>query len=92
MMKTPTELRVATALASLGIVRFPIMLSSQPWLALSGTRQEADIIAADLISPTSPPQVAMTELGSDVKKVTWRYLDTGKLAGPTACLCRCLDG
>merc|ERR1719264_451981 len=65
IMKTPTKLRVATAAVFLGIVRSPILLSSQRWLLWSRTRQEA-------VSPspsTSPPQVAMTGLGSDVKNV-----------------------
>merc|ERR1719264_25911 len=64
-MKTPTKLRVATALSLLGIVRFPILLSSQRWLLSSRTRQEAVVSPP----PPLPPQVAMTGLGSDVKNV-----------------------
>jgi len=76
MMKMPTELRVATALYPLGIVRSPILLSSQRWLLWSRTRQEAVINP-----PTIPPQVAMTGLGFDVKIVTWSYLSAGRSGG-----------
>merc|ERR1719264_1490817 len=76
-MKTPTKLRVATALRFLGIVRSPILLSSQRWLLWSRTRQEA------VRSPPStlPPQVAMTGLGSDVKNVVCSSLLAGRGGG-----------
>ena len=77
MMKTPTDLRVATAALYLGLVRSPILLSSQRWELWSRTRQEAVVV----IPATSPPQVAMTGLGSDVKNVTWSFLLTGKSGG-----------
>merc|ERR550532_3191461 len=65
MMKMPTKLRVATAAFLLGIVRFPILLSSHRWLLSSRTRQEA----VSSPPPPVPPQVARTGLGSDVKNV-----------------------
>ena len=76
MMKTPTELRVATALFLLGIVRFPNLLSSQRWLLWSRTRQEAETLYA-----ASPPQVAMTGLGPDVKNVVCSSLPVGRGGG-----------
>ena len=82
MMKTPTELRVATAALLLGIVRFPILLSSQRWLILSRTRQEAVLVLAlPLPGRTIPPQVAMTGSGSDVKNVVWLSLPAGRSGG-----------
>jgi len=53
------SLSVAAAPSTLGIVRFPILLSSQRWLIGSSTRQEA----------VSPLQVATRGEGSDVKNV-----------------------
>ena len=76
IMKTPTKLRVATALFLLGIVRSPILLSSQRWLLWSRTRQEAVSYP-----PTYPPHVAMTGLGSDVKNVVWQDLAAGRGGG-----------
>ena len=75
-MKTPTELRVATALSFLGLVRFPILLSSQRFLLLSRTRQDAVVRGDPVLS--SPPQVAMTGLSSDVKNVTWWISFSGR--------------
>ena len=77
IMKTPTEVRVATAERFLGIVRSPILLSSQRWLLWSRTRQEAVVSS----SPTLPPQVAMTGLGSDVRNVVWLLLPAGRGGG-----------
>ena len=76
-MKTPTELRVATALCLLGIVRSPILLSSQPWLLCSRTRQEAVVPRPSII----PPQVAMAGLGPDVKNVVCCDLPAGRGGG-----------
>ena len=76
MMKTPTELRVATAAPPLSIVRSSIKLSSQRWLLWSRTRQEAVSYP-----PTLPPQVAMTGLGSEVKNVVWSFLAAGRGGG-----------
>ena len=76
MMKTPTELRVAAALNSLGIVMSPIVLSSHRCLLLSKTRQEA------VVGPVvAPPQMAMAGLGSDVKNVVWKSLAAGRDGG-----------
>ena len=75
MMKTPTELRVATALFLLGIVRFPNLLSSQRWLLWSRTRQEA----VEDPPTTYPPHVATT--GPDVKNVTCKRLPAGRGGG-----------
>ena len=72
IMKTPTELRLVTALRFLGIVKFPILLSAQRWLLLSRTIQE--VVGTP---STSPPQVAITGLGSDVKNVTCSSLPAG---------------
>ena len=75
MMKTPTELRLAAALVYLGLVRFPILLSSQDWLLLSRTRQEA------VTALTLPPQMAITGLGTDVKNVACWSRATGRGGG-----------
>ena len=77
-MKVPTELRLAEALIYLGIVRFPILLSSHLRL-LSKTRQEEEVPCP--YGPTFPPQVAMTGLGSDVQKVVCPDLGSGSGGG-----------
>merc|ERR1712130_986924 len=76
-MKTPTELRVATAAYLLSIVRSPILLSSQRWLLWSRTRQEAVVTPLS----ASPPQVAMTGLDPAVKNVECPNRPTGRSGG-----------
>ena len=39
------------------------------------------MVVVPLIPLTSPPQVAMTGLGSDMKKVAWEDLAAGRLGG-----------
>ena len=67
------ELIRATSLEALALLRSPIKLSSQRQLVGSRTRQEARCLPF-----LSPPQVAMTGLGPDVKNVAGEDLGSGR--------------
>ena len=76
--KSTPCLSSTTAPLYLGVVRLPILLSSQRWFSRSSTRQEAVSLK---YLPATPPQEAMSGVGSDVLKLWWLCLVEGSGGG-----------
>ena len=70
------SLSFTTAPYFLGIVRLPILLSSQLWFSRSSTKHEAVRLPS-----VYPPQVATSGVGSEVMKVLWPLLAEGRGGG-----------